>query len=304
MGRRAVARRARLNVRVRLRRRPGAKRFSVPRRRSGGVGRLVGLLMVALPLAIAAPAVYADAIPGATYTGVAEDGATVGFTVSSDGTLVDSYRIGDSKGDHCTFYAEGDMGSWEGAPINGGAFEYHLYNSFFLSGSFTGPQSAEGTFQFHNAALGGAPACDTGVVSWTATTTATPPSGSGAGGASGGKGGSGVGGAGGGNVQGNGVGPGSHASRPKFATRVVLRKLSAKRLGGQIRTATRACRSGRTLILWLGSRRIRSMRPLAGGRYSFPRTARLRGRRVRVTVLARSVPAGMCAAGSSKFIRA
>lgn len=247
--------------------------------------------MLALPLAIAAPAAYADAIAGATYTGVAADGAVIGFTVSSDGTLVDSYRIGDSKGDHCTFYAEGVSGVWEGAPINGGAFAYHLYSSFFLHGSFPGPQSAAGTFEFHNSGAGGQPACDTGVVSWTATTTATPPS----------PGGSG---AGGGKPQGNGVGPGAHGSRPKFATRVVLRKLAAKRLGGRVSSSSRACRSGRTLILWRGSHRIGSTRAQASGRYSFPRTARLRGRRVRVTALARSVPAGICEAGSSTFIRA
>lgn len=255
-------------------------------RRARGVGSLIGLLMLGLGPAIIASVAYADAIPGAAYSGRAANGARVDFTVSSDGTLVDSYSVSDSKGSTCTFNAAGQKGFWEGAPISGRVFDYRLASAFFLHGTFTGPQSAAGTFQFHNAAIGSTPACDTGVVSWTATTTATPPSG-----------GQGNGG------NGNGTG-GVHSSRPKFATRVALRKLSAKRLGGRISSSTRACRSGRALIIWRGGHRIGSTRTQAGGRYSFRRTPALRGRRVRVTALARSVPAGTCAAGSSKFIRA
>jgi hypothetical protein len=221
-------------------------------------------------------AAQADPIAGATYNGVAEDGASVSFTVSPDGTIVSSYRMGMVSGDTCMFVGEGDKGVWEGAPIVNGAFEYRLYDAILFKGFFPGAQSAAGTFRFYNHASNAAPACDTGIVHWTATTTARPPT---------------------------KPPPQSHP-KPTFVTRVVLRKLSSTRVGGRLSSPNGACRPSRTVTLWRGPRRIASTRSKPDGSYSFPRSKLVRGHRVRASVSRRTLRSSVCAAGSSKFIPA
>ena len=225
--------------------------------------------------------------PGATYNGVAADGANVTFTVSSDGTIVDSYKVSDVVvANACTFLAEGDSGVWPGAPIVNSTFEYTLADAVLFGGAFPGPQLV--AFRLYDAATNGRPACDTGTVSWTATTTATPPpSGSGNGNGSG---------------NGKGTGSGSGGGAHRFASRVALRRLSPKLDGGRIISASSACRANRKVILWRGRRRIASTRSKAGGRFSFARSATVRHHSIRASVAARTVPAGICAAGSSTFI--
>jgi hypothetical protein len=227
----------------------------------------------------------ADPIPGATYSGVAADGARLTLKVSSDGTIVTSYRITNVKTNSCQFTAEGDEGAWEGAPIVNNAFEYRYYDAILFRGSFPGVQSASGQFRLYNHASAATAACDTGTVSWTVTTAARPPSGS-----------SGPG------APGRGTGP--NATKHRFATRMAFRKLSRTRLGGRIISSTKACRAGRTVILWRGSRRVASTKSKADGSYSFARSAAVRGRRVRASSTARTIRAGICSAGSSTFIRA
>jgi hypothetical protein len=225
----------------------------------------------------------AAAIPGATYTGVPASGGTLTLTVAADGTRVSSYRI-DVQGDTCTFVAEGDDGVWEGAAIVSDVFEYRLYDSIVLRGTFSGAQSVTGTFRLYNYAVGSKPACDTGTVAWSASTTATPP-------------------APGSTVATGGSAATPSSARPRFATGVLLRRRSRSKLSGRVRSASATCRAGRRVLLVQGSRTIASTRSASDGRYSFRRTARLRGRRVRALATARALEGATCAAGSSKAIR-
>lgn len=65
-----------------------------------------------------------------------------------------------------------------------------------------------------------------------------------------------------------------------------------------------ACRGSRTVILWRGSRRFSRTKTKANGSFWFTRSAQVRGKPVRASVLARTVRAGKCAAGSLVFIKA
>ena len=256
------------------------------RRRAACNGGLTGVLAVTVTLTLAAAPAVADPVPGATYNGMAADGANVTFTVSPDGTLVDSYRITNVIANGCQFTAEGDKGVWEGAPIVNNAFSYQLGDAIFFQGTFPGAQSASGTFRLHTGA------CETGTVAWTVKTTANPPPP-----ATGGPPGTGGGGGGTGSSGGGG-------SKHVFVTRVTLRKLSSKRLGGRISSPSGACRAGATVILWRGQRRFARTKTKANGTYWFARSNAIRGRRVRASVLKRTVTAGVCAAGSSTFTSA
>ena len=235
----------------------------------------------------------ADPIAGATYSGLAADGARVTFTVSPDGTLVDSYRITNVHGDTCLFTAAGEQTEWEGAPIVNNAFQYRLYDAILFQGTFPGTQSASGTFRLYDHATGARRACDTGTVGWTASTTAHPsPTGPGW-----------SAGPGGGTGGGSGAN-GGRANRHVFVTRVTLRKLSSKRLAGRISSTSGACRAGRTVVLWLRTHRFTTTRTKANGTFWFARSKAVRARQVRASVLSRTVRAGVCAAGSSKFTTA
>ncbi len=124
---------------------------------------------------VSAPApALAAVVPGASYSGVASDYALVSFTVAADGTSITSYSITGAQGNTCTFNANGVAGSWLGTPIVNGAFDYTIGSSFTFEGSFAGPQTASGTFQFTNVAEPPeVPACETGNVNWSATATLT-----------------------------------------------------------------------------------------------------------------------------------
>lgn len=238
-------------------------------------------------LCMTAPAALGAAIPGATYNGTAADGARVTFTVSPDGTIVDSYRISGVMANNCMFLGEGDQGVWPGAPIVAGMFEYHLYDAILFRGSFPGPQNASGTFRFDNHATPPAPACDTGEVSWTATTTATPPST----------------GTPGGQPGGGKLGGGTPPKKPTFVTRMQIRKRGSKLVVGQIRSSDAACRADRKVILWRGRRQFAATRSKADGTFAFKRSAKLRGHSVRASAPRQAIRAGICAAGSSTFVR-
>jgi hypothetical protein len=182
------------------------------------------------------------------------------------------------------FTGEGDPSLWEGAPVIDGAFAYRLPGALDFRGSFPGAQSAAGTLRFTTGS------CDTGTESWTATTTATPPviPGRNPGGTPGGNPGGSPG--------------GTTGSKPKFATHVVFRKVSMSRLGGRIKSPSGACRTGRTVTLWRGQHRSATTRTKSDGTFSFDRSAKVRGRRVRVGAPARSTAKVLCEAGSSGFI--
>jgi hypothetical protein len=258
----------------------------------------VGIAALLALVAIAAAVVPAHAapIPGASYSGVAANGDRVEFTLSPDGTLVTSYLIAAAgNAGPCMITAEGDNGFWAGAPIIAGKFEYRFYNLIQFRGTFTGSQSVTGTLRLTGARSSGPP-CDTGNVSFTATTAARPPQGSGGSGPGGGQGGSGQSGSG-------QPGSGAGQSRSTFATRLTLRKLRHARIGGRV-LAQPSCRGGRTVILWRGQRRIARAKSKANGTFSFARSKAVRRHRIRVSSPLRSVDGGVCDAGSSTFIRA
>jgi hypothetical protein len=185
------------------------------------------------------------------------------------------------------FTAEGQPGAWEGAPIDNNAFTYKLRNAVLFQGTFHGVQGVSGTFRLYTpATTPQSPSCDTGSVSWTATATAAPRPGPGSSGGGGGPGGTGAGG-----------------HKLIFLTRITFRKASSQLLRGQIKSPHGACRAARTVILWMGKHRIASTKSNAGGKFSFARTARIRGRAIRASTTAKSMAGGSCAAGSSTLIK-
>jgi hypothetical protein len=248
-------------------------------------------MVIALGSVLAASSALGAEIPGATYTGTHPGGGTIEFTVSADGTRLDSYRIRDVPGDTCIFNAGGDKGEWEGAAIIDHAFEYRLYESLIFRGAFSGAQSASGTFRMSNPAVPGVkPACDTGTVPWTATTTATPATTA----------------TGSSQRAGSPAAPASPTGTAKrsFGTSIGLRRLGKTKLAGRIRSAHSGCASKRRVTLKRGSTTIGSTLSRADGTFRFPRSASIRGRLVRATVSVRTGATATCAAGSSKQIKA
>jgi hypothetical protein len=232
--------------------------------------RLTGALAIVVALATAAATASADPIAGARYSGAATDGARMTFRVSSDGTLVQSFSItGISK--PCQATAGGATGVWSGAPITGDSFFYRLYDALLFRGTFPTPRTASGAFRIYTHAPHSS-ACDTHLVSWTAATTASRRPGA----------------------------AGGH--RPKFVATVTLRELSPAALAGRVQSPRRACVGGRTVILWLGSRRLTRTKTLANGHYSFAVPLQTGGLGVRVSVSSRATHAGICSAGSSTFL--
>jgi hypothetical protein len=176
---------------------------------------------------------------------------------------------------------------WEGAAITNGAFAYNLYDAITLQGTFPGAQSASGTFRFYNHATSATAACDSGTVSWTATTTAASPS----------------------SATGHphpGTGnPGSKGTiKATYATRVVFHRLSKARLGGRLSSPSRTCLSGRVLTLWRGSHRIATAKSHSDGSYAFARSTKVLGHRVRVSIKSRTGSTTVCAAAKSRIVTA
>jgi hypothetical protein len=290
---------------------------------------LRGLILMAALAGTASPAI-ADAVPGASYRGVASDFAIVTFTVAADGSAVSSYSITNVHGSTCNFEGNGVAGSWAGTSIVNDAFDYTIGSSMTFQGSFTGAQSASGTFQFQNAAVPGeAAACSTGTVNWTATTAATPPTGGGSGSSGGGSGSSGGGsGSSGGGTGSSGGGSGSSgggsgssgggsgsrgggsatsggaSAKTKIPTRIVFGKLPRNQLGGRIRSAGKQCLARRTLILLKGSKRIAVTRSKVNGTYAFRSAATLKGQKLHVQVMALTTASAICEAASSANVKA
>jgi Ca2+-binding RTX toxin-like protein len=128
-------------------------------------------LRAAVLLAVAAAALWAVAsagathIGGATYNGTLTGSGPMSFTVSRDGSEITSLTIpGPIPGNSCTY-----------SNVSGFYFVEIANHSFddsrppvYFSGSFRGKQSASGTFRIDSSG------CDTGSLSWNATTTASP----------------------------------------------------------------------------------------------------------------------------------
>jgi hypothetical protein len=286
--------------------------------------RWAGALLAVALIGVAAPALAsADGIGGATYTGTASDGASVTFTVSSDGTIVESYSIEgidgtDVNGRGCTLITAGAAGVWPGAPIAGGSFDWSIGTEFDFQGTF-GVQSASGSFLIDNPAIGASAGCSTGTVGWTATTTATPPpsggssppggstapdpsSGSSGAAPSGATGSSGSSGSSGPSSGGTSSSSSQARHRKSVATKVAFTRHSASMLDGRIKAQDAACVTRRTVYLWRGRKRVGHTRASRTGRFSFKVSRGLRGRAVRAAVTPITTKSVTCAAGSSPFV--
>lgn len=118
------------------------------------------------------PSAHANHSHGATYTGTHQAGGPVEFDVNADGTAITRIRRGDLPGNGCTFGESTTTGS---IPITDHAFSFGGTSSAFqFSGSFHGAQVAQGTLRLRTFGPG---ACDSGTVTWTASTTTPPPGG-------------------------------------------------------------------------------------------------------------------------------
>ena len=118
-----------------------------------------------MALILGASSARADHIPGAAYTGTHSGGGTVEFVVSADGGTVSGFTVTYPPGT-CRFPR---LVANAGMPISSHSFSGSA-NVVSLTGSFTGVQTASGTFTV----APNYPDC-AGTFSWTARTTASPP---------------------------------------------------------------------------------------------------------------------------------
>jgi hypothetical protein len=142
-------------------------------RHARGSSRIVAAIVgVAAGLVAALPA-QAYHIPGATYEGTHSQGGRVSFTVTSDGEGLSSFSAyGPIRGSTCTFGSSGEPITTtyvQPLPIVDHTFE-DTTQPFFSNGSFREVQGADGTFRARTTS----PSCDTGELTWNASTTASP----------------------------------------------------------------------------------------------------------------------------------
>lgn len=135
------------------------------RRLRAALGGLVALALLAF-----VPSAVAFHIPGATYNGTHAGGGTVSFTVTADGGGLSSFTVGGPvQGNICTFGGS-TVTFVQPLPIVNHAFNSSS-GTTTLSGAFTGVQQASGSFRIKTF---GPFSCDSGNVSWTARTSASP----------------------------------------------------------------------------------------------------------------------------------
>jgi hypothetical protein len=131
--------------------------------------RILGWLPAVMVLSVinASPA-SAHHIKGATYTGTHSGGGAVSFTVTGDGSGISSVTATNVPAGSCTF-EESTTQYATPLPIQNHAFSDTTPPMSF-SGSFPGVQAAQGTVRITSFN----PPCDSGDLTWNATTTASP----------------------------------------------------------------------------------------------------------------------------------
>ena len=141
-----------------------------------------GFVAAAMLLIGAAPG-QAQELAGATYLGDYESGTlrgdgTVDFKVSPDGTRLAQFRVINRHDQICAVGPSAPFGAppGPGLPIENHAFAGALSPYFSVSGSFTAPGVASGSFDLSPVGRGFPPACPRERVSWTAVGDATAPS--------------------------------------------------------------------------------------------------------------------------------
>lgn len=140
-------------------------------RRTGAAG----LVAAGMMLLGAAPG-QAQELAGARYLGDYK-GGTVDFKVSPDGTRLAEFQVINRYGRIC---ASGPLAPFgtppsPGLPIENHAFAGALSPGFSISGSFTAPGVASGSFELSPASGRGPQPCPRGRVSWSAVGDATAP---------------------------------------------------------------------------------------------------------------------------------
>lgn len=138
----------------------------------GGAARRGALLggFVALALWVSASPAAAFHIPWTTYSGTHAGGGTVTLTLTADGSGVWNFIIGGPvAGDTCTFSGS-TIAFTQPLPIVNHAFSFSS-GTTTLNGSFPGVQQASGSFRLGTFSPF---SCDSGTVSWTARTSASP----------------------------------------------------------------------------------------------------------------------------------
>jgi len=142
-----------------------------------------GLVAGGMLLIGAAPG-QAQEIAGARYLGKYERGTerttergSVDFKVSRDGTRLAEFQVINEHGQICAMGPSAPFGAppGPGLPIANHAFAGALSPYFSVSGSFTAPGVASGSFDLSQAAFGRGPRCPRDPVSWTAVGDATAP---------------------------------------------------------------------------------------------------------------------------------
>jgi hypothetical protein len=122
--------------------------------------------ILATASAIFASHAFGHHINGATYNGTVTSGGTIQFTVTADGSAVTQITVQNLRGNGCTLPSQT---SPVRIPISGDPHGFSLVGQQSVTGTFHADQAAQGTLRYQSFGRG---ACDTGVVSWTATTTA------------------------------------------------------------------------------------------------------------------------------------
>ena len=258
--------------------------------------RVAGLLGLIVAVVAAASSASGDEIAGATYRGGTTDGATIELTVSQDGTKVDSYVIDGAHGDpalgsSCSFHAEGHPPQFQGAPITNHSFSYQWYYATDIRGTFSGAQSVTGWFRLYNPTIEGVkPACDTGEVQFTLTTTATPP----------------PGGSQPTETTPTNVTPPSSprtAAVARYSTKLTLRRVG-KKLRGKLRSNGPGCEVGRVVRLYKRGRVVARTKSRKDGSFTFRRSKSLAHKRVQAKVRTKSSASAYCRAAASKLLTA
>jgi hypothetical protein len=245
-----------------------------------GLRKSFGVLSCALALVgglCALPtAAWAAAVPGATYTGTASDGATITLTVAPNGANVTSLRvagiIGTGNGGSCYGTISEAQDAWNGAPISANGFQYSAV-TYSISGTFGGAQSASGTFNLNQPAGNNIDPCSTGAVSWTAMTSSSPSS------------------------------VGTSGGEKPIPVRVGFRRIAQRSFVGSLKSSITACTARRTVYLWSGHKRLGSSRATKKGAFRFEIRKPWRRSRVHATVRSLTTKSGTCGAGSSSTIK-
>jgi hypothetical protein len=124
--------------------------------------RLILVLLV-LTMSLGVAGAQAEEIPNTVYLGPHSGGGTVEFHVTASGTAVDFIELTDLPGGCLNLLV------WPNLPIVNHAFALEERDGVsFFRGAFGPGDTASGTLRWANA-------CDTGVVTWTATVAVPPP---------------------------------------------------------------------------------------------------------------------------------